>query len=60
MTRQELARQVFLLEQKETLRNAIDIWQEIAETTDAWLEYKYEKLLDKHYRVVEEQTGENT
>lgn len=51
MTRQELARQVFLLEQKESLRNAVDIWQEIAETTDDWLEQKYEKLLDKHYRI---------
>ena len=57
MTRQELARQVFLLMKRESLGNDVDIWQEIAETTDGWLEYKYEKLLDKHYRV-EKQQGE--
>ena len=49
MTRKELAQQVFLLVQRETLKNAVKIWQAIAETDDNSLLQEYEKLINENY-----------
>lgn len=54
MKRQEIARQVYLMIQKKTLKNSSKIWQMIAEMEDFKLITEYERLCDEFYERVKE------